>query len=308
MALKKNSGTIIQEGRGLSALLARLNVGRAQRNDEIVPLGVISPDPNQPRKNFSEAEMAELAESIKLHGLLQPLIVTPAPGENGAKYRIVAGERRYQACKAAGLKEVPVKILRGDERTLLQVQLVENLQREDLTVLETARALRDLIERYGLAQGEVAAGIGWNRSAVSNKIRILSLPKEVLDLIAEGKLTEGHAKALLSLASPEKIQEFALNCVKNNWSVKTLSDRVEYSNTHKKTVIYAAPPYKAWRPKGIAPLQKRLGIKIGASGNGTTNRVVLHGLSGEQVERLLAILEKSANILNPAEKKSAKKA
>ncbi len=305
MALKKNSA-IIQEGRGLSALLAKLNVGRAARNDEVVPLSEISPDPNQPRKNFPETEMNELAESIKLHGLLQPLIVTPDP-EGATKYKIVAGERRFQACKTAGLKEVPVKIVRGDARTLTQIQLVENLQREDLTVLETATALRDLIERYGLAQGELAAGIGWNRSAVSNKIRILSLPKEVLDLIAEGKLTEGHAKSLLALSQSDRVEEFARNCVKNNWSVKTLSDRVEYANTHKKTVLVSAP-YKAWRPKGAAPLAQRLGIRIGASGNGTTNRIVLHGLSGEQVERLLAILEKSANILNPAEKKSAKKA
>ncbi len=296
MALKGNSEAS-RGGRGLSGLLARLNIGRGARDDEVVPVSEICPDPDQPRKNFSEADLSELAASIKHHGLLQPLIVTPL-SEGGTKYRIVAGERRFQASKAAGLSEVPVKIVRGDPKTLFQIQLVENLQREDLTLIETATALRDLIERHGLTQGELAAGIGWNRAAISNKIRILSLPKEVIGLLSEGKLTEGHAKVLLSLDSSAKIVEFAHNCVKNGWSVKVLADRVSRAATHKKTVLLSAP-YKAWRPKGAAKLSQRLGIKIGASSNGKTNRVVLHGLTSEQVERLLGILEKSADVLNP---------
>ncbi len=310
MALKENSGAagrpVFQESRGLGAFLARLNLGRAPQNPDVVPLSQICPDPNQPRKNFAPAEIAELAASIKFHGLLQPLIVTPAP-EGDAKYRIVAGERRFQACKLAGLSEVPVRVVRGDSRTLLQLQLVENLQREDLTPIETATALRDLIERQGLTHGELAAGIGWTRAAVSNKIRILSLPKEVLALIAEGKLTEGHAKALLSLAHPADIPEFARGCIKYGWSVRSLSERVEYANTHKKTVMRFSPAYKAWRPKGAAPLARRLGIKIGASGDGTTNRIVLRGLTCEQVSRLIEVLEKSADYLNPTEKKVPKK-
>lgn len=166
--------SIIQSGRGLGALLAKQNVSRVPQNSEMAPLADIEPNPHQPRKLFDSATLHELAASIKVHGLLQPLIVTPAPAKSAKKYRIVAGERRFHACELAGLAEVPVRIVRGDEQLLSEIALVENLQREDLTVLEAANALKALMEntsspRTNWPSASVGAAASWPTSSASSR-------------------------------------------------------------------------------------------------------------------------------------------
>ncbi|RKJ78543.1 ParB/RepB/Spo0J family partition protein [Pyramidobacter sp. CG50-2] len=301
-AAKKSAASaksIIQSGRGLGALLAKQNVSRVPQNSEMAPLADIEPNPNQPRKLFDSATLRELAASIKVHGLLQPLIVAPAPAKSAKKYRIVAGERRFHACELAELSEVPVRIVRGDEQLLSEIALVENLQREDLTVLETANALKVLMEKHRLTQNQLAERIGWSRSVVANKLRILSLPQGALDQIAAGNLSEGHAKALLSLKEPQKfLEELVADCIAHHWSVHNLQKRIDSLNSRRVTVLYKAPQLDPWRPKGALKVARRLGLSFNVLGSERENRVVINGMRREQVERLFALLDREADFMS----------
>ena len=292
----RKKGSIIQQGRGLSALLALQNVTREPQDSLTLSLDCITPDPDQPRKLFDEEALQELADSIRTHGLLQPLLVTPEDGKKDA-YRIVAGERRFHACKKAGLTEAPVRVVRGDARTLREIALIENLQRRDLTPLETARGLKALMEDCSLTQEEAASCIGWSRSAVANKVRLLALPDFVLDLLDQGSLAEGHAKALLSLKKPEKMRALAEDCAKNRWSVQLLSQKIEYENTHTVLFVNPQPKRKPWRPAKAAKVRQQLGIGMAISSAGESNRVVLNGLTREQVTRLLTLLDRETPYL-----------
>ncbi|MBP5212238.1 MAG: ParB/RepB/Spo0J family partition protein [Pyramidobacter sp.] len=191
--------SLILAGRGLGALLAKQNVAIPSQNSETALLSDIEPDPGQPRKTFDDAALAEMAETIKKHGLLQPIIVAPAPAKSKKKYRIVAGERRYHACLKAGLREAPVRVVRGDKSVLSEVALVEKLQRENLSPIETAQAIKKLIEAQGLTQEKAAARLGMGRAALANKLRLLTLPEPVKTALNDGTLSEGHAKVLLSV-------------------------------------------------------------------------------------------------------------
>jgi ParB family chromosome partitioning protein len=303
MAVKKKisktrkSPSIIAEGRGLGALLARQNVGRVPVDSEMIRLDEISANPDQPRKNFDRNAHEELVRSIKTHGLLQPVIVTPAAGPDGTKYRIIAGERRFRACREAGLDSIPARVVRGSEKTLNEIALVENLQRRDLSPLETAAALKSLMEKYGQTQEQLAERIGWSRAAIANKIRILNLPEKVRALIENGKLTEGHAKVLLSIADPEKLIKTAERCAENGWSVRRLEASLAET---------PEPAYKPWNPAGAAKAASDLGMKIHASGNGETNRLTLSGLSRPQIERLLTLISREKDFLVHGSREKAK--
>jgi len=291
--------SIIQCGRGLGALLAQQNVSGVSQNSEMASLADIEPNPDQPRKLFDLAALHELAASIKVHGLLQPLIVAPAPAKSAKKYRIVAGERRFHACELAELSEVPVRIVRGDERILNEIALVENLQREDLTVLEIANALKVLMEKHHLTQNQLAERIGWSRSVVANKLRILSLPQCALDQIAAGSLSEGHAKALLSLKEPQKfLEELVAGCIAHHWSVHNLQKRINSLNNRPAAVLCKAPQLDPWRPKGVLKVARRLGLSFSVLGNERENRVVINGMRREQVERLFALLDREADFMS----------
>jgi ParB family chromosome partitioning protein len=171
-----------------------------------IPIDQIEPNPNQPRKIFSRLEMEELINSIKEHGIIQPLILTKV-GEN--RYQIVAGERRWRAAKFLELKTVPAIIRDINDLEKLEISLIENLQRQDLNPIERARAYQRLIDEFNLTQEEVAKRVGKARASIANTLRLLTLPEIVQEAIEEGKITEGHAKALLSLEDPQK-QEFFL--------------------------------------------------------------------------------------------------
>lgn len=183
-------------GRGLGALLTDYSENDAAQAVTSLPLQRIEPNPNQPRKRFDEVELQALADSIAQHGLLQPLAVRDM---GNGYYQIIAGERRWRACRLAGLSEVPVTVVEADDRTVMELALVENLQREDLNPMEEAEGYRVLLEKYGLTQEQAAQQVGKSRSAVANALRLLTLSDEVRALVENGELTAGHARALLTL-------------------------------------------------------------------------------------------------------------
>ena len=183
-------------GRGLGALLTDYSENDAAQAVTTLPLQRIEPNPNQPRKRFDEVELQALADSIAQHGLLQPLAVRDM---GNGYYQIIAGERRWRACRLAGLSEVPVTVVEADDRTVMELALVENLQREDLNPMEEAEGYRVLLEEYGLTQEQAAQQVGKSRSAVANALRLLTLSDEVRALVENGERTAGHARALLTL-------------------------------------------------------------------------------------------------------------
>ncbi len=194
-------------GRGLGALLGDFQEpSLEQSNYRMLPLHRIEPNPDQPRKDFDEEALQELSESISVHGLIQPLTVRETdPGY----YQIIAGERRWRACRMANISEVPVVVIEADDRKAMELALIENLQRADLNCVEEALGYQVLVEDFGLTQEECSTQVGKSRSAVANAMRLLHLPEKVLLMLREGKLTAGHARAVLSLKSERKQLEAA---------------------------------------------------------------------------------------------------
>lgn len=204
-------------GRGLGLLVGEADAETAgMRPDSTLPISEIKPNKGQPRKTFRPEELAELADSIKQNGILQPLLVR----KKGSGYEIVAGERRYQAAKAAGLSEVPVVIREISDDEVFKLALIENLQRSDLSPLEEAQGYRQLIKEKGLTQEELAKILSKSRSAITNTLRLLDLPEEVQGLVEEGKLTAGHARAILAVPSEEGRIQLAQKVVAERLSVR----------------------------------------------------------------------------------------
>ena len=205
-------------GRGLDSLFEdAAPVFESGAKVDTLPLREIEPDPEQPRKTFDEQALGELAASIAEHGLLQPIAVRPRPMGG---YSIVAGERRWRASRMAGLTEVPVVIKDVSDEQAMELALVENLQREDLDPIEVAEGCKKLIERYGLTQEEAAKRLGKSRSAITNAMRLLNLPEYVRDQVRTGDISAGHAKALLSLGSPEQMSAAADQIIAKDMSVR----------------------------------------------------------------------------------------
>ena len=205
-------------GRGLESLFEDTAPSFESDNRiETLPLREIEPDPAQPRKTFDEETLAELAASISEHGLLQPIAVRPHGVD---RYLIVAGERRWRAARMAGLDEVPVLIKDVTDEQAAALALIENLQREDLDPIEVAEGCKKLIERYGLTQEEAAKRLGKSRSAITNAMRLLNLPEYVRDQVRTGDISAGHAKALLSLGSPEQMSAAADQIIAKDMSVR----------------------------------------------------------------------------------------
>ena len=216
MPSKKKSGL----GRGLSALVseAEYETGNTadSSSDTRVPIEDIFPNPNQPRIHFNESELRELSESIQEHGVLQPLLVRKR--NNG--YEIIAGERRYQASKLAGLEELPVIVREVDDQEMLALALIENLQRSDLNPVEEAKGYRQLIDSSGMTQEALSKAVSKSRSAITNSLRLLDLPEVVQDMIFDGKLTAGHARAILAVPYEDARIKLAEKVVKEGLSVR----------------------------------------------------------------------------------------
>ncbi len=206
-------------GKGLDALLQPYDVQMVSSSREAIQeIKIIDIDPNinQPRKRFDEQKIMELAQSIKQHGVVQPIIVKP----NNGRYIIVVGERRWRAARLAGLTHIPAIVRDVDRRELVEIALIENLQREDLNPIEEAQGIRQLIEEYGLTQEQVAERIGWSRPAVANALRLLSLSDEIKGYLEDGRLTSGHARALLAIEDEQMRSMLAKKIIEKGLSVR----------------------------------------------------------------------------------------
>ena len=204
-------------GRGLDILFQDTGAGGGDEGVSTLRLAEIEPDKNQPRKAFDDTALSELAASITEHGVLQPIVVRPSPAGG---YIIVAGERRWRAARLAGLTEIPALIKDISDTQAMEIALIENLQREDLDPIEVAEGCKKLIERYGLTQEEAAKRLGKSRSAITNAMRLLNLPEYVRDQVRTGDISAGHAKALLSLGSPEQMSAAADQIIAKDMSVR----------------------------------------------------------------------------------------
>ena len=223
-----------------------------------IALGKIEPDKNQPRKNFSEDELHELAESIKRHGVIQPLLVE----KNGERYTIVAGERRWRAAKIAGLSKIPVIIGEYSEQEKMEIQLIENLQREKLNPIEEALAFKKLIDEFNLKQDELAESIGKNRTTITNTLRLLNLTDKVQDMIIEEKLTPGHARALLVIEDEKAQYELACYVFDNKLSVRETEKLVKDYNKPKKEKKEISEAIQLIYNKMEDDFRSRLGTKV----------------------------------------------
>lgn len=241
-------------GRGLDALLGDTTLQAQTGGSVNLPISQVEPGLNQPRKHFDEEALADLAESIRQHGMLQPLTVRRLAS---GYYQIIAGERRWRAAKLAGLNEIPAVIIEADDRKVMELGLIENLQREDLNPIEEAAGFQSLMETYHMTQEEAASRVGKSRSAVANALRLLSLTPPVAKLVEEGKLSAGHARALLPL-SPALQENAAGAVISGGLSVRQTEALAKRLSLEK--------PEKAPAPKGIdyaAEAQKELSSKLG---------------------------------------------
>lgn len=206
-------------GRGLGALMGDLTAEEPVSKSpyQLLPLHKVEPNPNQPRQDFDPEQLEALARSIQEHGVVQPLTVRPLP--NGY-YQIIAGERRWRAARMAELKEIPAVIMEADDKKTTELALIENLQRQDLNPVEEALGYQSLISDYGLTQEEAASRVGKSRPAVTNALRLLQLTPEILEMVRKGSLSAGHARAVLSLKSPQKQQQAAQKIVALGLSVR----------------------------------------------------------------------------------------
>ena len=216
-------------GKGLDAIFME-NESESKNSTVTLKISEIEPNRDQPRKDFDESALAELAHSISQHGVLQPLLVRPLIGGG---YQIVAGERRYRACRMAGVTEVPVVIRELSDSETMELALIENLQRENLTPIEEAKGFGVLVDEYGMSQEEVSQAVGRSRSAVANSLRLLNLPKEVSDMVERGEISAGHGRTLLALGSEEEMINAAKQIYEKELSVRQTEKLVKAINAEK---------------------------------------------------------------------------
>jgi ParB family transcriptional regulator, chromosome partitioning protein len=272
-------------GKGLGALIPQAQPAVEVRKRSFLLVGIeeIRPNPRQPRKNPGSAAIDRLAESIRIHGVIQPLLVKPT--EQG--YELIAGERRWRAAQKAGLHEVPVVLKETDTHRQLELALIENVQRENLNPLEEAEAYQQLLEEFGLSQEEIGRRVGKDRSTVANLLRILKLPPQIREKILEGELSLGQAKCLLSLDSTKGQLEWAELIVKRRLSVRELEKMIkkkEMGVTRKS----AAPEERIedWIRPLIRQYQTKIQVKRGKKGG----RIEIHFPSEEELIRLVDLL------------------
>lgn len=265
----------------------------------LVKLSRIQPDPDQPRKNFDEEKLNELAESIRTYGMISPIVVK----KRGALYEIVAGERRWRAARIAGLKEIPVVIKEVDEKTSRELSIIENIQRDDLNAVEEARAYQSLIEEYGLTQEEVAARVAKNRSTITNSLRLLKLEPEILTLLQDGKITQGHARALLVVEDPELRKKIAEKCTKENLSVREIETLVKLDKLSKaKKEKKSSPEAQELRRLKVIykDLERKMKTKLGTKvsivpKNTERGTLEIEYYSQDDLDRIFMILNSSRN-------------
>ena len=278
-------------GRGLDALLGDSSLHTQEGGSVTLPISQVEPGLNQPRKHFDEEALAELSESIRQHGVLQPLTVRRLAS---GYYQIIAGERRWRAARMAGLTEVPAMIIEADDRKVMELGLIENLQREDLNPMEEAAGYRTLIQDYGLTQEEAARRVSKSRPAVANAMRLLALPQEVQWLIEQGNLSAGHGRALLALPTAEAQIAFAEEIMGKGYSVRETEERVR--RTLQEGDAPARPktepdPHRIYFKEAERQLTAGLGRKVTISQGKKKGKIALEYYDQEDLEALMKALE-----------------
>ena len=284
MMAKKSHGL----GRGLDALLPEADESLSGGVQEIA-IGDIDPNPDQPRRVFQEESIAQLAQSIREQGVLQPILVTP---EDGGRYRIVAGERRWRASRAAGLDAVPCLVRDLDVIQQMEIALVENLQREDLNPIAAARGIRSLMQQCGYTQEAVANRLSKSRPAVANLLRLLTLPEEVMALVEKGALSAGHARVLAGMEDDAAKLALARETVDKGYSVRQL----EALAASRKVEPKKPAPARRALPAELSELESRvretLGVRATLSGTAKKGKIVLQYYSQEELEHLSDLLSR----------------
>lgn len=293
-------------GKGFAALLADTQEdyskfsfdnygeeGVEMKNSVIeIETSLIDANPNQPRKVFDQTALRELADSITMHGVIMPIVVN----KKGDRYMIIAGERRWRASKLAGKTTVPAIVKDYTERQVKEISLIENLQREDLNPIEAANAMKQLMDEYDITQEDLAERIGKSRSAIANTLRLLSLQPEVIDLVSGGALSQGHARALITLPRAEQVS-IARKAVEKRFSVREVEQAVK---------DYYNPPEEARKAKKarqealmsvelkdlIVRMQRGFGTKVSAIGNDKKGRIYIDYYSRDDLDRISALLDK----------------
>lgn len=273
-------------GRGLDSLFLDTFEDEVKKGGvQEIKISLIDPKSGQPRKVFDSEALAQLADSIAVHGVLQPILLREIGGD---RYQIIAGERRWRASKLAGLTEIPAIVLDKDELAAAQIALVENVQRENLNPVEEAMAFRSLANEYGMTQEDLSRQVGKSRSAIANALRLLDLPDEVLKLVSEGDLSAGHARTLLGLRDREQILPLAKRAIELGLSVRELEDAVKRSN---RPIREKAEPEASFKVDYVAELEQKmmqgLGRKVKITSTGSKKLVSLYFEDNEDLESLL---------------------
>ncbi len=286
-------------GRGLEALFGAFDEENSYNNVTTqkiekttsgvteLEIGKIKPNPNQPRKNFDIDALNELAASIKIHGIVQPIVVNK---QGNDEYLIIAGERRWRAANICGLKTVPVIVKNYTDKQVKEISIIENLQREDLNPIEAARAIKELMDEYGLTQEAVSERIGKSRSNIANTLRLLTLYPDVIKLVEDGKLTSGHARCLVVIEDKNQQIKLAQTAVSKNLNVRDLEKMVKnYTNPTKKVIIREEQSLEL--KELINQMQKTFATKVSAIGNDNKGRIYIDYYTRDDLDRIAELLE-----------------
>jgi len=277
-------------GRGLGALLGDFDEVTPEKSPyQLLPIYKVEPNKDQPRRDFDEEELQSLADSIAAHGVIQPLTVREL---KSGYYQIIAGERRWRAARMANLSEIPAVIIEADDKKAMELALIENLQRQDLNPVEEALGYRSLMDDYGLTQEAVSEGVGKSRSAVANALRLMQLPEEVLEMLREGKLTAGHARAVLSIKSEKKQREAAQKIAALGLSVRQaelLCKNMDKTPKEEKEADVIRVDYVAECEKSLS---KHLGRGVKIVNGKRKGRFELEFYGPEDLQKLLEALMK----------------
>lgn len=285
-------------GRGLEALFGAfddnndyksITTQKKENNTGVLEIDInkIKPNPNQPRKNFDQDALNDLAASIKVHGIVQPIVLNQQPD---GQYLIIAGERRWRAANICGLKTVPAVIKNYTDKQIKEISIIENLQREDLNPIEAAKAIKELMDEYGLTQETVSDRIGKSRSNVANTLRLLSLYPDVMEMVEKGKISSGHARCLVVIEDPKEQIRLAQMVVSKNLSVRDLEKAVKaYTNPTKKVVVKQEQSLEL--KELINQMQKTFATKVSAIGNDNKGRIYIDYYTRDDLDRIAELLD-----------------
>lgn len=274
-------------GKGLGALMPNYDLQQVEEASVLqLKLTQVEPNKNQPRKQFDEEKLQALADSVKTHGVIQPILVVKK--DDG--YQIVAGERRWRAAKKAGLKELPAIVCDYDLEKSMEVALIENLQREDLNPVEEALGYQSLMQRFSLTQEKISERVGKSRSAVANSLRLLKLPDEVIKMLKVGELTGGHAKAILGLETAEQQIELAHLILTDDLSVREAERYIKRCNTVRPTALKQNDQIRYHLSQLESEIAKSIGTKVRIKHGSGKGKIEIEYYSNEDLERLMGLI------------------